>query len=96
MGPDWSGRYYFVIITMPLLVAAMLLLYYFTGCITVTGGTVAVMAGFAAGGILYLLNKTLFGPEGMNFLGLPYLVDKAGIGEPIYVCSASPITAPNQ
>jgi hypothetical protein len=96
MGPDWSGRFYFVVIMAPVLVAAMLFLYYWNGCYTMQGGAMARGAGLVAGGGLYLLNKALFGAEGMNFLGLPYLVDKASTGEPIYVCSATPITPPNQ
>jgi len=96
MGPDWSGRYYFVVIMTPILAAAMIILYGWSGCYSWQGALVAAGAGCIAGGALYLLNKTLFGAEGMNFLGLPYLVDKATIGEPIYICSATAITPPNQ
>jgi hypothetical protein len=96
MGPDWSGRFYFVVIAAPLFTALMMVLYWVRGCMTVQGGLLAAVAGCLAGGALYMLNKTLFGPEGMNFLGLPFLIDKTDTGEPIYICSASPITAPNQ
>jgi hypothetical protein len=96
MGPDWSGRFYFVVIMAPLIALAMLGMYWWTSCFTLQGGLLAVGAGCLAGGALYLLNKTLFGPEGMNFLGLPYLINKADAGDPIYICSAAPITAPNQ
>ena len=96
MGPDWSGRFYFVVIMAPILAAAMIFLYGWSGCYTIQGGVIALVAGLLAGGGLYILNKALFGAEGMNFLGLPYLVDKATMGEPIYICSATAITPPNQ
>jgi hypothetical protein len=96
MGPDWSGRFYFVVIMAPLITLAMLFMYWWSGCFSLQGGLLAVGAGCLAGGALYILNKALFGPEGMNFLGLPYLVNKADLSDPIYVCSATPITPPNQ
>jgi len=96
MGPDWSGRFYFVVIMAPLITLAMLILYGVTGCFTWQGGLLAVGGGCLAGGALYILNNALFGAEGMNFLGLPYLVNKADAGDPIYICSATPITPPNQ
>jgi len=96
MGPDWSGRFYFVVVMAPIIAAAMLFLYYWSGCYTLAGGGLAIGAGLVAGGVLYFLNQTLFGPEGMNFLGLPFLVSKIGAGGPIYICSAAPITPPNQ
>jgi len=40
-------------------------------------------------GILFFyLNRTIFGKEAMNFLGLPYMVTKQSQGSPIYVCAA--------
>jgi hypothetical protein len=96
MGPDWSGRFYFVVIMAPLITLTMLILYAVTGCFTWQGGLLAVGAGCLAGGALYILNNALFGAEGMNFLGLPYLVNKSDVGDPIYICSATPITPPNQ
>lgn len=40
-------------------------------------------------GILFFyLNRTVFGKESMNFLGLPYMVTKESQGSPIYVCAA--------
>ena len=44
---------------------------------------IAVLVGFA----FFSINQALFGPESVNFLGLPYLVRKDEEGHPIYVCS---------
>ena len=96
MGPDWSGRFYFVVIMAPVITLTMLIMFWLSKCFTLQGGLLAVGAGCLAGGALYILNNALFGAEGMNFLGLPYLVNKADAGDPIYICSATPITPPNQ
>ena len=96
MGPDWTSRYYFVVCMMPIISILLLVVYWSTSCFTLVEGGMTVVAGCLVGVTLFFLNQALFGPEGMNFLGLPYLVDKAGVGDPIYICSASPITAPNQ
>lgn len=37
--------------------------------------------------IFFYVNKSLFGVESVNFLGLPYMVSKDQSGSPIYVCS---------
>ena len=36
----------------------------------------------------YYVNKSVFGEESMNFLGLPYMVSKESQASPIYVCAA--------
>ena len=94
MGPEWSGRFYFIVIMLPIITLLLLVLYYMYGCFTLTSLGTSLIIGCLIGALLYFANLLLFGPEGMNFLGLPYLVDKAGTGEPIYICSATPITPP--
>ena len=39
------------------------------------------------GTVFFYINKAVFGEEAINFLGLPYLVNKEKEGSPIYVCS---------
>jgi hypothetical protein len=46
--------------------------------------TMAILSG----AIFYIINKSIFGTEAMNFLGLPYMVSKESQGSPIYVCAA--------
>ncbi len=48
----------------------------------------AVAMAMVAGAIFFYINKSVFGEEAMNFLGLPYLVSKESEGSPIYICSA--------
>jgi hypothetical protein len=37
--------------------------------------------------IFFKVNLSLFGTESINFLGLPYMVNKNEVGAPIYVCA---------
>jgi hypothetical protein len=48
----------------------------------------AVTLAFISGIIFFTINKSLFGQESVNFLGLPYIVSKDSQASPIYVCSA--------
>jgi hypothetical protein len=48
----------------------------------------AVLFALIVGSIFFYVNKAIFGEEAMNFLGLPYLVNKNSEGSPIYICSA--------
>jgi len=49
---------------------------------------IAVVLAILTGAIFFTLNKSLFGMEAMNFLGLPYMIPKESTGSPIYVCAA--------
>jgi hypothetical protein len=48
----------------------------------------AIAMAMIVGAIFFYVNKSLFGEEAMNFLGLPYLMSKDSQGAPIYICSA--------
>jgi len=47
----------------------------------------AVVLAFLCSAVFFYVNKYLFGKEAMNFLGLPYLVNKQEKGNAVYVCS---------
>ena len=47
----------------------------------------ATVLGFIVGLIFFKVNLSLFGTEAINFLGLPYMVNKNEVGAPIYVCA---------
>jgi hypothetical protein len=42
--------------------------------------------GIVSGLLFFLLSKSVFGLDGLNFLGLPFLVDKSSQGDPLYIC----------
>jgi hypothetical protein len=47
----------------------------------------ASVLGLIVGMIFFKVNLSLFGAESINFLGLPYMVNKNEVGSPIYVCA---------
>lgn len=53
--------------------------------------TIAVFLAIIVGWGFYRLNVSIFGKEGVNFLGLPYLVSKSEDGTPIYTCAPASI-----
>jgi hypothetical protein len=54
-------------------------------------GEIAIAAGLAVmvGLFFFKVNMMFFGKEGINFLGLPFMVSKDSVGDKIYVCSKS-------
>lgn len=89
MGPIWSGRLVFGIFFVVLLMLFMIAYQFLRGCDTLMGVGMALLFGTVTGAVFYFVNFNLFGTEAMNFLGLPYVVDKASDGTPIYVCAPS-------
>ena len=57
------------------------------GCESITEILVAFLLSIVVGCIFYFVDRSIFGIEGVNFLGLPYMVSKDEQGSPIYVCS---------
>lgn len=47
----------------------------------------ASVLGLIVGMFFFKVNLSLFGIESINFLGLPYIVNKNEVGSPIYVCA---------
>lgn len=84
--PDWSSRSLVAYICTALLVLAFVVARLWT-CDTSGEVFIAMVCAILVGGIFFGVNKALFGKESMNFLGLPYMVDKAAKGDAIYVCA---------
>jgi hypothetical protein len=87
MGPIWSGRLYFGISFLLLMTLFMIVYQVFRGCDTLMGVFIALLFGSVTGGMFYFINYSLFGSEAMNFLGLPFIVNKTDQGTPLYVCA---------
>jgi len=87
MGPEWAARskiaYTFIAILVLAFVAAR-----WHYCQDNLGEiAVAIFMAIIVGTVFFYINKAVFGEEAINFLGLPYLVNKEKEGSPIYVCS---------
>jgi hypothetical protein len=87
MGPEWESRskvaYTFIVLVLATFVIVRLM-----RCDSFGEVMVAFCLALIVGAIFFYVNKSLFGEEAMNFLGLPFLVNKDEKGSPIYVCSA--------
>lgn len=86
MGTEWSSRstvaYIFIGLVLAMFISARI-----WSCDSMSEVVIAFIFAIVFGAIFYTVNKSLFGEEAMNFLGLPYLVSKESEGSPIYVCS---------
>jgi hypothetical protein len=87
MGNEWSSRstiaYTFIALVLATFIFARL-----WSCDSLGEVLMAFTLALVSGSIFFYINKSIFGEEAMNFLGLPYLVSKEKEGSPIYVCSA--------
>lgn len=90
MGPVWASRKTVAAIFVVCLVLAVAGGRLYSGCEPAGEILLASALGIGAGLLLSSLHLALFGEQGMNFLGLPYLVTKESQGTPIYVCSTPP------
>lgn len=91
MGKDWEGRVGFSISFVALIPVAVMLMRYFIGCESIGEIFFATFFGILIGILLFSANKAIFGQEGINFLGLPYVVDKSQKGSDIYVCAPTSV-----
>lgn len=94
MGENWKTRSMVAYTFMALIVGTFILTRIFlSGCDDTLGEIIiATVLAVIVGYIFFYLNKSLFGMESMNFLGLPVLVSKGAKsnGDPteIYVCAS--------
>ena len=88
MGEDWTMR-----TTVTYSFIAFFLLSFLLARLWSCEGKGEVMIAMSlavlTGLIFFYINKAVFGVEAVNFLGLPYLVQKDKQGTPIYVCGVT-------
>ena len=87
MGPEWESRtkvaYAFIIMVVTTFIIVRLI-----KCDTGSEVLISFCLALIIGAIFFYINKSIFGEEAMNFLGLPYMVSKDSQGAPIYICAA--------
>ena len=94
MGENWKTRAIVAYTFMGLIVGTFILTRIFlSGCDDTLGEIIiAAVLAVIVGYIFFYINRSLFGMESMNFLGLPVLVSKGAKsnGDPteIYVCAS--------
>ncbi len=87
MGPEWASRSIMAYTFIGLVLAAFIIAQAWS-CDSMSEILMAGIFAVVAATIFFSINKSIFGEEAMNFLGLPYLVSKESQGTPIYVCAA--------
>ena len=87
MESSWSSRHYVAYGFIAFLLFAVILMRAVSGCEGTGEIVMALAMGVLFGWLGYLLNKTLFGVDAMNFLGLPYMESRNEKGDPIYICT---------
>lgn len=88
MGNEWSSRKKVAYSFIGIFILAFIIARWLSGCDTKMEIVIAILCAMIIGFVFYFVNKSIFGVESMNFLGLPYLISKESKGSPIYVCSA--------
>lgn len=86
MGQEWKKRSSVAYSFIGLFLGTFFLARAYA-CESVTELFIAMILAILVGIFLFYVNKSIFGIESVNFLGLPYMVRKDESGEPIYVCS---------
>jgi hypothetical protein len=88
MNQQWWPRTSFAVIGIVFL-TILFMLGRIAGCDSMSELILALVTGIIAGILLYVININLFGLEGVNFNGLPIVINKTDQGSNIYVCAPS-------
>ena len=90
MGSEWKGRsmtsYIFIVAVLITFISARA----FACSESKSEIAIAFICAIVTALFFFKLNMMFFDKESINFLGLPFLSEKAADGTPIYVCSADP------
>lgn len=87
MQNDWKSRFGFGIAMIVIWCLTAILLRGAFSCDPISEIGLAFFIGSAVGVSMFFANTRLFGIESVNFLGLPYLVNKMDTKNPLYVCT---------
>ena len=86
LGPAYASRYYVSAFFLTMLIFLFVAFRVSYGCDSFGVVMVSVPIGLFVGMLLVQQNPRLFGPEGINLVGIPLLQGRAASGKPIYVC----------
>jgi hypothetical protein len=87
LGSQWEARAWIGPILSILAIVFYGLYRAVNSCESMGFITVTIFLSLLVGAILVYQNATLFGSEGVNLLGLPYLDSRLEKGSPLYVCA---------
>jgi uncharacterized membrane protein len=90
MGSEWQGRSMSAYIFIGAVLFTFIIVRNFACSESTSEIVIAFICALVFAFAFFKLNMFLFDKESINFLGLPYLSEKAANGTPIYVCAADP------
>jgi hypothetical protein len=88
MGTNWEWRAYIAYIFIALTIL-LLIIVRSVACESLSEIGTAFVFALIAGLLFFTINRAIFGMESMNFLGLPFLVNKDDSGDALYICSTA-------
>lgn len=86
-GSDWGSRPIVAYVFIGLLLLSFIGIRMYACEENLGEILMAVFFGLITAYLFYKVNVSVFGKEGVNFLGLPYLTAKPSDGSPIYTCA---------
>jgi len=89
MGPEWNTRFGFSVVFILIICLVTFLFRWWMMCEGFGEIGMGIVFGIAIGISFFFANIALFGNESVNFLGLPYLVNKSDQGSDMYICVPS-------
>lgn len=89
MGPEWNTRFGFSVAFIMIICLATFLFRWWMMCEGFSEIGLGILCGIVIGVSFFFANIALFGNESVNFLGLPYLVNKSDQGSDMYICVPS-------
>lgn len=89
LGPEWEARIYIVAALIGLGMLAYIIYQVGNECATLGSVLISTLLAILAGILISFQNKSFFGKESINILGLPFLDDRVETGAPLFVCDKS-------
>jgi len=87
--PEWKARIPIAVVLGILLTFTYVIWTVANGCETTMTAIGSVLLGTVIGVALCMLHAKLFGKDSVNMLGLPLLIEKVDVKDPLYVCGST-------
>jgi hypothetical protein len=87
LGPEWEARIYIIGTLIGIGMLSYIIYQVGNGCDTLGSLLISTFMAILTGVLISFQNKTFFGKESINILGLPFLDERVQTGAPLYVCS---------
>lgn len=85
--PDWKSRIPMSAIFGTIFLFGFIAWRFMNSCENIVPMVGSLLLGITVGTIVQRVHYSGFGPDSVNFLGVPLLLDRAADGKPMYICS---------